>query len=159
MFENQHLLLLGDIWWSEVSSLLKCSSFFSTPVLIRHLWQLKTVVFLHRCLICTLLLVSCHPRLIFIEYRDRLVTLICILLWSRESLCCLWLTNFLPILSFFVYICVTRLFLYRHWYKQVQQLSLLFPRINIANLENNPYFLVVPLIVNSQLIKFMELIT
>jgi hypothetical protein len=26
-------------------------SFFSTPVLIRHLWQLKTVVFLHRCLI------------------------------------------------------------------------------------------------------------
>jgi hypothetical protein len=26
---------------------------FSTPVLIRHLWQLKIVVFLHRCLICT----------------------------------------------------------------------------------------------------------
>jgi hypothetical protein len=24
---------------------------FSTPVLISHLWQLKTVVFLHRCLI------------------------------------------------------------------------------------------------------------
>ncbi len=24
---------------------------FSTPVLIRHMWQLKTVVFLHRCLI------------------------------------------------------------------------------------------------------------
>jgi hypothetical protein len=23
---------------------------FSTPVLIRHLWQLKTVVFLHWCL-------------------------------------------------------------------------------------------------------------
>ncbi len=23
---------------------------FSTPVLTRHLWQLKTVVFLHRCL-------------------------------------------------------------------------------------------------------------
>jgi hypothetical protein len=29
---------------------------FSTPVLIRCLWQLKTVVFLHRCLIHTLLL-------------------------------------------------------------------------------------------------------
>ncbi len=29
---------------------------FSTPVLIRHLWQLKTVVFLHWCLICTVLL-------------------------------------------------------------------------------------------------------
>ncbi len=25
---------------------------FSTPVLIRHLWQLKTIVFLHWCLIC-----------------------------------------------------------------------------------------------------------
>jgi hypothetical protein len=25
---------------------------FLTPVLIRHLWQLKTVVFLHWCLIC-----------------------------------------------------------------------------------------------------------
>jgi hypothetical protein len=24
---------------------------FSAPVLIRHLWQLKTVIFLHRCLI------------------------------------------------------------------------------------------------------------
>jgi hypothetical protein len=28
---------------------------FSTPVLIRHLWQFNTVVFLHRCLICALL--------------------------------------------------------------------------------------------------------
>jgi hypothetical protein len=27
---------------------------FSTPVLIRHLWQLKTVVFLHWCQICAL---------------------------------------------------------------------------------------------------------
>ncbi len=29
---------------------------FSTPELIRHTWQLKTVVFLHWCLICTVLL-------------------------------------------------------------------------------------------------------
>ncbi len=29
---------------------------FSTPGLIRHLWQLKTVVFLHWCLIHSLLL-------------------------------------------------------------------------------------------------------
>ncbi len=29
---------------------------FSTPVLIRHLWQHKTVVFLHRCLIHAVLL-------------------------------------------------------------------------------------------------------
>jgi hypothetical protein len=27
---------------------------FSTPVLIRHLWQLETIVFLHWCLICTI---------------------------------------------------------------------------------------------------------
>ncbi len=31
---------------------------FSTPVLIRHLCQLKTAVFLHRCLICTVPLES-----------------------------------------------------------------------------------------------------
>jgi hypothetical protein len=30
---------------------------FLTPVLIRHLWQLKTVVSLHRCLICAVLLI------------------------------------------------------------------------------------------------------
>jgi hypothetical protein len=29
---------------------------FPTPVLIRHLWQLKTLVFLHRCLLCAVLL-------------------------------------------------------------------------------------------------------
>ncbi len=33
-------------------------SIFSTPVLIRHLWQLKAVVFLHRCLICAVLLMT-----------------------------------------------------------------------------------------------------
>ncbi len=36
---------------------------FSTPVLIRHLWQLKTVVFLHQCLIHALqiALIISHP--------------------------------------------------------------------------------------------------
>jgi hypothetical protein len=29
---------------------------FSTPVLISHLWQLKTVIFLHWCLLCAVLL-------------------------------------------------------------------------------------------------------
>ncbi len=29
---------------------------FSMPLLIRHLWQLKTVIFLHRCLISAVLL-------------------------------------------------------------------------------------------------------
>jgi hypothetical protein len=33
---------------------------FSTPVLIRHLRQLKTVVFLHWCLISVALLLSCY---------------------------------------------------------------------------------------------------
>ncbi len=31
---------------------------FSTPVLIRHLWQLKTIVFLHWCVIHTIPLVN-----------------------------------------------------------------------------------------------------
>jgi hypothetical protein len=39
---------------------------FFNIVLIRHLWQLKTVVFLHRCLICAVPLIGlmpefCHP--------------------------------------------------------------------------------------------------
>jgi hypothetical protein len=40
---------------------------FSTPVLITHMWQLKTAIFLHSCLICAVLLasvlVSCNPLL------------------------------------------------------------------------------------------------
>jgi hypothetical protein len=31
---------------------------FSTPVLIRHMWQLKKVVFLHWCLMCVVLLLA-----------------------------------------------------------------------------------------------------
>ncbi len=37
---------------------------FSTPVWIRHLWQLKTVVLLHRCLICALLLTNYLPLIV-----------------------------------------------------------------------------------------------
>ncbi len=37
---------------------------FLTPVLIRHLWQLKTVVFLHRCLIRALLLAEYFATLL-----------------------------------------------------------------------------------------------
>jgi hypothetical protein len=33
---------------------------FSTPVLIRHMWQLKTVVFLHCCIIHAVLLFLGH---------------------------------------------------------------------------------------------------
>ncbi len=53
-FNNIYSLL----WtWSKLLSIFKCFS-FSTPVLIRHLWQLKRAVFLHRCLICALLLTA-----------------------------------------------------------------------------------------------------
>ncbi len=38
------------------------SFIFSTPVLIRHLWQLKKVVFLHWFLICALLLLRSFAR-------------------------------------------------------------------------------------------------
>jgi hypothetical protein len=46
---------------------------FSTPVLIRHLRQLKTAVFLHWCLIHTVLLQGCLGQgktLSLILYRD-----------------------------------------------------------------------------------------
>ncbi len=56
LFEYQHLLLLRHIGWSKLCSILKCCSFISTPMLIRHLWQLKTVVFLHWCLTPAVLL-------------------------------------------------------------------------------------------------------
>ncbi len=38
---------------------------FFTPVLIRYLWELKTVVFLHWCLICAeaIFLVVCDPSM------------------------------------------------------------------------------------------------
>ncbi len=35
---------------------------FSTPVLIRHLWQLKTVILLHWCLICAAVLCQLHLK-------------------------------------------------------------------------------------------------
>jgi hypothetical protein len=37
--------------------IFKCCFFWSTTVLIRHLWQLKTVVFLHWCLIHAIILI------------------------------------------------------------------------------------------------------
>jgi hypothetical protein len=40
----------------ESSNLYLTAVHFLTPVLIRHLWQLKTVVVLHWCLICAVLI-------------------------------------------------------------------------------------------------------
>ncbi len=47
MLQYQHLLLLIIY--------IKMLFIFSTPELSRHLWQFKTVVFFHRCLICFVL--------------------------------------------------------------------------------------------------------
>ncbi len=53
----------------ETSGGLSCKtifescSVFSTPVLIRHLWQLKIVAFLHYCLICVLLLIMRYDEM------------------------------------------------------------------------------------------------
>jgi hypothetical protein len=48
---------------------------FLTPVLIRHLWQLRTVVFLHCCLICTVLMPnnmsSKNPKCYTISYPNE----------------------------------------------------------------------------------------
>ncbi len=56
LLECQKLLLLRDIWWLKLEYIFKLLLIFSTPVWIEHLWQLKTAVFLNRCLIrCVLL--------------------------------------------------------------------------------------------------------
>ncbi len=44
---------------------------FSTPVLIRHLWQLKAVGFLHWCLICAVLLNIFSSQLNFENPNDK----------------------------------------------------------------------------------------
>jgi hypothetical protein len=50
LFEYQHLLLLRDTGGRSYNLYLNIAHFL-TSVLIRHLWQLMTVVFLHWCLI------------------------------------------------------------------------------------------------------------
>ncbi len=55
LLEHQNYFLLRDIWWSKLLFIFKMLLIFSIPVFIRHLWQLKTIAFLHRCLICTVL--------------------------------------------------------------------------------------------------------
>jgi hypothetical protein len=62
LFEYQHLLLLRLL----SSNLYLNIVHFSTPVLIRQLWQLKNVVFLHWCLICTALLNNIHRAILVI---------------------------------------------------------------------------------------------
>jgi hypothetical protein len=47
---------------------------FSTPVLIRHLWRFKTVLFLHQCLIRTVLLTV---TLLVLMYSPTNITITC----------------------------------------------------------------------------------
>ncbi len=60
------------IWRSKFKSIFKCSSFY-TPVSIRHLWQLKTIVFLHWCLIWALLLIKNQEN--FLKFFKGLLSL------------------------------------------------------------------------------------
>jgi len=55
LFEYQHILLI-ETPGGQSSNLYLNVVHFLTPVLIRQLWQLKTVVFLHCCLIHAVLL-------------------------------------------------------------------------------------------------------
>jgi hypothetical protein len=50
LLEYQNLLLLSDIWWLNFKHIFWLLFILLTPVFIRHLWQLKTAIFLHRCL-------------------------------------------------------------------------------------------------------------
>jgi hypothetical protein len=45
---------------------------FPTPVLIRHPWLLKTVVFQHWCLICAILLVEAVRSLLYLDQEPFL---------------------------------------------------------------------------------------
>ncbi len=59
LLEYLHLLLLRGIWCSKLLYIyiyISMYFIFSPPVLIRHPWQLKTVVFMHWYLIRTVLL-------------------------------------------------------------------------------------------------------
>ncbi len=44
---------------------------FPKPMLIRHLWQLKAVVFLHWYIICAVLLLDISPGLKFVSKGPR----------------------------------------------------------------------------------------
>ncbi len=59
--KNLNNCLNTNSYRCQVLIFIKCCSFFSTLVLIRRLWLLKTVVFLHWCLRCVVLLArDCH---------------------------------------------------------------------------------------------------
>ncbi len=73
----------------------------STPVLIRHLWQLKTVVFLHWCVIHAVLLENCYAtqwyhlawRLTIIQAYPKVGTGYNLQLWSQSLGLSCWIAQ------------------------------------------------------------------
>jgi hypothetical protein len=53
---NKNIYSYLETSGGQSSNLYLKADNFLTPMLIRHLWQLKTIAFLHWCVICTVLL-------------------------------------------------------------------------------------------------------
>jgi hypothetical protein len=60
---NTNIYSYLDISGGQSSNLYFNVIHFSTPVFIRHMWQLKTVVFLHWCLKHALLLIADYSEI------------------------------------------------------------------------------------------------
>jgi hypothetical protein len=54
--EHQNFHLLRGIWWSKFLSIFKCSLFVQHYIKIDICGHLKTLIFLHRCLMSAVLL-------------------------------------------------------------------------------------------------------
>jgi hypothetical protein len=67
IFEQHNIYSFLEASGGQSSNLYLNVAHFFTPELIRHLWQLKTVVFLHWCLMCALLYVFVQGCIITIR--------------------------------------------------------------------------------------------
>ncbi len=74
---------------------------FSTPELIRHLWQLKTIFFLHQYVICSvpLVLLINHGLIKLQTFQDDAVTFYLFFEISFPISRCFWLCDFCPIVA------------------------------------------------------------
>jgi hypothetical protein len=64
---NTNIYSYSETSGGQSSNLYIMLLVFSTPVLIRHLWQLKTAVFLHWCLIRAILLQNLKRKVEFTQ--------------------------------------------------------------------------------------------
>jgi hypothetical protein len=70
-FKNVNIFLNSNIYsyletsGGQSSNLYLNVVHFLTPELLRHLWQLKTVVFLHQCLMLAVLLINYPDKYFF----------------------------------------------------------------------------------------------